>query len=107
MNYALMISNKIEDRLALLERRDGWTQAHEHAAYELALSETLSEEEGRAWAEGNIRMGDYVLLVDSDTRVPGDCLLDAVSEMEQSPEVGILQYSSGVMQVTDTFFENG
>ena len=46
-------------------------------------------------------------IVDSDTRVPSDCLLDAVSEMEQSPEVGIMQFSSGVMQVVWTYFENG
>jgi hypothetical protein len=39
--------------------------------------------------------------------VPNDCLLDAVSEMEQSPEVGIMQFSSGVMQVVWTYFENG
>ena len=45
--------------------------------------------------------------VDSDTRVPADCLLDACSEMEQSPEVGIMQFSSGVMQVVNTYFENG
>ena len=44
---------------------------------------------------------------DSDTRVPVDCLLDAVSEMEQSPDVGIMQFASGVMNVTDSFFENG
>jgi len=45
--------------------------------------------------------------VDSDTRVPADCLLDAASEMEQSPDVGIMQFSSGVMQVVNTYFENG
>ena len=45
--------------------------------------------------------------LDSDTRVPTDCLLEAVSEMEQSPEVAILQYSSGVMNITDSFFEKG
>lgn len=45
--------------------------------------------------------------VDSDTRVPADCLLDAASEMEQSPNVGILQFSSGVMQVVNNYFENG
>jgi hypothetical protein len=39
--------------------------------------------------------------------MPYDCLLDAVSEMEQSPEVAILQYQSGVMNVTKSFFENG
>ncbi|TVY55817.1 hypothetical protein LCER1_G005121 [Lachnellula cervina] len=107
MNYALMISNKVEDKLLLLERFQGWTQDHEYVAYEKCLAEVLHEEDGRAWAEGNIRVGDYILLIDSDTRVPADCLLDAGSEMEKSPEVGILQYSSGVMQVTDSFFENG
>lgn len=52
--------------------------------------------EGHAWMDGNTRVGDYILLIDSDTRVPEDCRLDSVSEMEQSPEVGILQFSSGV-----------
>jgi cellulose synthase/poly-beta-1,6-N-acetylglucosamine synthase-like glycosyltransferase len=107
MNYALMVSNKVEDKLLLVERSTTWTPENEHAAYDQCLSEVLTEEGGRAWAEGNIRVGDYILLIDSDTRVPGDCLLDAASEMEHSPEVGILQYSSGVMQVTDSFFENG
>ena len=37
----------------------------------------------------------------------GVSLLDAVSEMEQGQEVAILQYSSGVMNVTNNFFENG
>jgi hypothetical protein len=107
MNYALNISNKVEDKLLLVERTATWTQEDEYAAYDQCLAQVLTEEEGRSWAEGNIRGGDYILLIDSDTRVPVDCLLDAASEMEQSPEVGILQYSSGVMQVTDSFFENG
>ena len=59
------------------------------------MSDVLNDEEGRAWADGNVRIGDYILLIDSDARVPADCLLDAASEMEQSPNVGILQYSSG------------
>lgn len=107
MNYALMVSNKVEERLLLIERYAYWTQEDEYKAYDACLAEVLTEEEGRAWAEGNVRVGDYILIIDSDTRVPVDCLLDAASEMEQSPEVGILQYSSGVMQVTDSFFESG
>jgi membrane glycosyltransferase len=67
----------------------------------------MSERAGEAWADGNIRVGDYILLIDSDTRVPRDCLLEAVSEMEQCQDVAILQYSSGVMNVTDNFFEKG
>lgn len=39
--------------------------------------------------------------------MPADCLLDAVSEMELYPQVGIMQFSSGVMQVVWTYFENG
>ena len=107
MNYGLMISNKIEEKLLKVGRHQSWTPDEEQEAYDMSLAEVLVEEEGRAWAEGNIRVGDYILLIDSDTRVPQDCLIDAATEMEQSPEVGILQYSSGVMQVTDSFFENG
>lgn len=106
MNYGLMISCCVEDKLMLLDRNEDWGQGDEALAYETALKEVL-EEDGRAWADGNIRVGDYILLVDSDTRVPTDCLLDAVSEMDQSPEVGILQFSSSVMQVVWTYFENG
>lgn len=56
---------------------------------------------------GNIRFGDYIILIDSDTRVPRDCLLDAVSEMENNPQAAITQYSSGVMNVTKSYFEKG
>ncbi|KAI1140618.1 glycosyl transferase family group 2-domain-containing protein [Hypoxylon sp. FL0543] len=106
MNFGLMISCKVEEKLALHDRGPEWSQGDEALAYEKALKEVL-EEDGRAWADGNIRVGDYILLIDSDTRVPSDCLLDAVSEMEQSPDVGIMQFSSGVMQVVHTYFENG
>ncbi len=107
MNFALMVSCRVEEKLTHFSRGPAWTQADEAAAYERALKEVLEEEAGRAWADGNIRVGDYILLIDSDTRVPADCLLDAVSEMEQSPDVGIMQFSSGVMQVVHTYFENG
>jgi len=106
MNFGLHISCMVEEKLALIQRPIDWTQADEAQAYERCLKEAL-EDNGRAWADGNIRVGDYILLIDSDTRVPADCLLDACSEMEQSPEVGIMQFSSGVMQVVNTYFENG
>lgn len=107
MNYALMVSCRVEDKLALTRRGPNWSQRDESGVYAEALREVSEEMEGFAWMDGNIRVGDYILLIDSDTRVPEDCLLDAVSEMEQSPEVGILQFSSGVMQVVDTYFEHG
>jgi len=107
MNYALWVSARVEDRLVDINRPDAWTEDDEALAYRDALSAVITEDEGRTWADGNIRMGDYILLIDSDTRVPTDCFLYAVSEMEQSPNVAIIQYSSGVMNVTDTFFERG
>ncbi|KAF2225809.1 glycosyl transferase family group 2-domain-containing protein [Elsinoe ampelina] len=107
MNYGLMVSCRVEEILSQTPRHADWNASDEADAYGAALTSVLEAEEGRAWADGNIRMGDYILLIDSDTQVPTDCLLDACSEMEQCPEVGIMQFSSGVMQVTWTYFENG
>ncbi|KAF2029599.1 hypothetical protein EK21DRAFT_101075 [Setomelanomma holmii] len=107
MNYALRLSCKVEEYLAQFERPAPWSQLDENLVYEQCLQKVLTEREGEAWADGSIRVGDYILLIDSDTRVPRDCLLEAVSEMEQCPEVAILQYMSGVMNVTNSFFENG
>lgn len=59
MNYALMISNRVEDLLSPLPRGPGWTQADEALAYESALRTVLAGEEEsgrRAW------VGDYVLV---------------------------------------------
>ncbi|EON63230.1 hypothetical protein W97_02457 [Coniosporium apollinis CBS 100218] len=107
MNYALWVSNRIEDKLASGVRPETWSREDEAAAYTQALNEVIAEDRGMTWADGNVRVGDYILLIDSDTRVPVDCFLDGVSEMEQSPQVAIMQYSSGVMNVTDSFFERG
>jgi hypothetical protein len=48
-----------------------------------------------------------VLIIDSDTRVPDDCLLYGALEMHESPEVALLQHASGIMQVVNNVFENG
>lgn len=106
MNYGLAISNAVEEQLQAIERPADWSGFDESIAYERCLKDVLARE-GLAWADGNIRVGDYILIIDSDTRVPEDCLLDAVSEMEQSPRVAIIQFSSGVMQVQHDYFENG
>lgn len=107
MNYAMAVSARVEDKLVHFQRGEKWNQDAELEAYHRCLEEVKVEDNGRTWAEGNIRLGDYILLIDSDTRVPQDCFLDAVSEMEASPQVAILQYSSGVMNVTNSFFEMG
>lgn len=106
MNYGLMMSCRMEEILSGVQRGEDWTKNDEAEAYEAAFQQTLAERPD-GWASGNVRIGDYILLIDSDTRIPNDCFLDAVSEMEASPEVGIMQFNSGVMQVQNDFFENG
>lgn len=83
----------------------------EERALQMALEETY-EETGRRWmpwaANGRaIRVGEIILIVDSDTIVPEDCFRDAARELAESPEVAIIQHESDVMQVAHHYFENG
>ncbi|KAI6130943.1 glycosyl transferase family group 2-domain-containing protein [Pisolithus croceorrhizus] len=70
-----------------------------------------SECHHRPWAANAraIRIGALILLVDSDTAVPEDCLRDAAREFAEpeSAELAVLQHESDVMQVAHHYFENG
>lgn len=116
MNYCLAFSNRVEDemhRLTELECEsrgcsyDDLSAEDDDRLYDQALQNMVDADEGKTWAEGNIRMGEIILLIDCDTRVPIDCLLYGALEMYESPEVAILQHGSGVMQVAHNIFENG
>ncbi|KAF2643362.1 hypothetical protein P280DRAFT_250925 [Massarina eburnea CBS 473.64] len=116
MNYCLDFSLRVEDELLRLinERcaERGCTQneltvEEEEELYQQAMKTMLEADGGRTWAAGNIRMGEIILIVDSDTRVPEDCLLYGALEMHESPEVALLQHASGIMQVVNNVFENG
>lgn len=113
MNFALNISQKVEAYMQ--ERADARladketnmiTEEEEEEMYQDALSRVL-EENPLAWAGGDIRIGEIILLVDCDTRVPEDCFLYGAAEMFLSPEAAIVQHSTGVMQITHDYFENG
>ncbi|KAF7556470.1 hypothetical protein G7Z17_g1393 [Cylindrodendrum hubeiense] len=113
MNFALNVSRKVEryvkdmvEEKFAAEGTDMISDNEEEEMYQKALAQVL-EENPLAWAEGNIRVGEIILIVDSDTRVPVDCLLYSAAEMFMSPEVAIIQHSTGVMQVSWDFFENG
>lgn len=117
MNYGLALSLKLEKHLkVLLETEelgeledDG--QPLEDRALNMACEEIFMEsgEKWKPWACNgkSIRMGEVILLVDSDTIVPEDCLRDAARELAESPEVAIIQHESDVMQVANHYFENG
>ena len=109
MNYALNLSQKVEEYLQELVEATGTDmidETEEEDLYQQALARVLSENP-QAMAGGNIRMGEVILIVDSDTRVPVDCLLYGAAEMFLNPEVAIIQHSTGVMQVSHDYFENG
>lgn len=112
MNYALNISNRVEDLLLkrIYEKdqtKSGFISSQdEEQMYNSCLHDVLAAD-GHALADGNIRVGEFILIVDSDTRIPNDCLLYGAAEMFLSPEVAIIQHAAGVMQVVGDYFENG
>ena len=62
MNYALMISSKVEERLAMVLRTDDWSQQDEDIEYRRCLGEVLTELDSKPLVSGDIRIGDYILL---------------------------------------------
>lgn len=109
-----------------------WTQVDEDRLYEAAFAQALEETDNVLWANGNMcvtihtrllasqthapsrrlflaydsRIGELILMIDSDTRVPRDCLLDGACEMAASPEVGVLQHASGTFLAGAGYFED-
>ncbi|KAG6864651.1 hypothetical protein C0991_008068 [Blastosporella zonata] len=114
MNYGLAISLKLEKFLAQLIADGVEEEAHEcleDKAMRMAAQEIFEESGNRfkPWcANGkSIRVGEIILIIDSDTIVPEDCFRDAAREMGESPDVAIIQHESDVMQVANHYFENG
>ena len=83
MNYCLTVSLKVEDELLSLmkeksEREGRETESfsieEEEKLYEQALQTILDADGGKTLAEGNVRIGDIILIVDCDTQVVGSLL---------------------------------
>lgn len=113
MNYGLRLSLMLEKHLAelLANGASDEFECLEDQAMKLAIEE-MYEENGRRfrpWAANgkSLRIGEVILIVDSDTIVPEDCFRDAARELAESPEVAIIQHESDVMQVAHHYFENG
>lgn len=76
MNYCLDFSIRVEDELLrLIDERlqiseaDDITVAVENELYQIAMDKIIASDEGRTWAGGNVRLGEFILLVDCDTKV--------------------------------------
>ncbi|KAJ6566034.1 glycosyl transferase family group 2-domain-containing protein [Mycena capillaripes] len=118
MNYGLALSLQMEAHLAELRKNQTMGESEERGetcledrALEMAV-EQVYEESGRRWtpwaSNGRAcRIGEVILIVDSDTIVPEDCFRDAAREFFECPEVAIIQHESDIMQVAHHNFENG
>lgn len=76
MNYCLNFSNRVEDELLrllaeheLLHPGEEVSVEKENEFYGKAMEKIVAEDEGRTWAAGNVRLGEFILLVDCDTKV--------------------------------------
>ena len=74
----------------------------EHQLDPFDALELVKAQDGRFLGGGDVRIGEFILLVDSDTRIPVDCILPTVSELLQFPRVGFTQHLITPMQVTPT-----
>lgn len=116
MNYCLDFSGRTEDEwLRLIDEecenrgcsQEDLTIEEEEDLYDQARESMLEKDGGKTWAAGNVRMGEVILIIDSDTRMPEDALVYGALEMHESPEVALLQHASGILQVVNNVFENG
>lgn len=98
------------DGSAPSEAVDEWEDLEEKALM-LAIEEVY-ENSGRRWrpwaANGRAcRVGEIILIVDSDTVVPEDCLRDAAREMAECPKVAIIQHESGEFSCFSRIYARG
>ncbi|TKX19350.1 hypothetical protein C1H76_8536 [Elsinoe australis] len=116
LNYALDFSGRVEDEfLVQMEQRakeqlctvEDLSVEDEEELLEIARQIVEEGDGGKTWSAGDVRIGEFILLIDSDTQVPETCLLAGALELMESPEVAIIQHSSGVMNMTGNPFENG
>lgn len=103
LNFGLEASLAIEKRYETLAE----TRGQGAETYQLAVEKTAEESKGLIWAAGDVGLGEFILLIDADTRLPKDCFLDAVKEFHDTPDLAILQHPSGVLKVANDFWENG
>ncbi|KAL5522229.1 hypothetical protein ACEPAF_2086 [Sanghuangporus sanghuang] len=102
---------QVIDEDDFFDEEDDEDEKLEERALQMAVEETFAETGNRfrPWAAHArpLRIGDIILIVDSDTIVPEDCLRDSARELAECPEVAIIQHESDVMQVAHHYFENG
>lgn len=102
LNHGLNLSLEVEAEYQRIKTKDG--DADE---YEEARRNVLAARGDVDWCEGDLSIGSIVLIIDSDTRLPTDCMLNGALELRDSPDVGILQHTGSALIVSGDFWEHG
>ncbi|CAD7697829.1 unnamed protein product [Ostreobium quekettii] len=95
LNFALNISLQVE---AMMNRHT--------LGYAEALQMLVEEGGGSFLAAGDVRIGDFILLVDSDTRVPSNCIAPTVTELAQARRVAYTQHLTTPLRVGKNYWED-
>lgn len=62
----------------------------EHKVSQIDAIETFQKDKKNLIAWGDIQIGEFIMLIDSDTRVPEDCLYLTILELLMAPKVSIV-----------------
>lgn len=102
LNHCLNLGDEIETEYTAIKTQDGILEE-----YEIARQTVLDRRGNVDWCGGDLGVGSIVLIIDCDTRVPVDCILDAVIEFRDSPDLGILQHTAQALIISGDFWERG
>jgi cellulose synthase/poly-beta-1,6-N-acetylglucosamine synthase-like glycosyltransferase len=88
MNYCLNVATKVEENMLAAEQR-GRRITPAEALYQVWSSKYYNKE---FLAGGDVRVGDLVLLVDADTRVPKQCMWKSAPEFVECENLAFTQH---------------
>jgi hypothetical protein len=100
LNYGIRASIAIEASFAALLDL-GFISCWD--TYKKAIAQVTQDTPG-LWCEGDVSLGELILIIDADTRIPEDSFLDAAKEFHETPELAVLQHASDVLMVSDKNF---
>jgi cellulose synthase/poly-beta-1,6-N-acetylglucosamine synthase-like glycosyltransferase len=70
------------------------------------IEECLKDIQCEISCGGDLHIGDYILLIDSDSRIPFNCLSEVLVEFDNDPKLALTQHLTFPIKTTNTFWES-
>lgn len=109
LNFALEVARTIADEKNQdAEQGEDYNDGDEETA-SAVMRQVMDSRPYPVMAGGPVHLMadvEYILLVDSDTRVPLTCLRNTVGEFLINPTVGFVQHATSVLRVDDNYWED-